>query len=415
MQPLKLIVTGTYWDSLIYSGRLYLFEMDRSVRTLNWDKLPELLRVPRSLMLALQCGFFRSDYLYAPDFNLIFSDADIQATLLAKFENLASRTLQVDYADLSSLLVLQQDNPFPFPHTSSQVYNNQIFVASHRGVYRSSIIKKNKFPIVKRPHKIADNRTLGISLSYGTVAMACGDDGLWRVTADSNNPHMIGAFHCNACDWNYNSIFASSAKTGGALASYKPNGKIDQISSKFDSNDIGEDFEDSLKLLRSPRYIRPLKEPNKPTFYSEDSIFQKSGYAWGVKDKICLARTDEINIVRYTPWDEDQKLFESLESFGIEPSFGPVVSATTAAFGIIVEFDKGLIVYQSDGAILKLPGEPVNWRAWPRAKHYGNQLHLIYEDRLEILSFNHDYFVDQKTKSRGIRHSTPYALPIKPS
>jgi len=47
-------------------------------------------------------------------------------------------------------------------------------------------------------------------------------------------------------------------------------------------------------------------------------------------------------------------------------------------------------------------GEPVNWRIFPRSKHYENQLHIIYNDRLEIISFNHDYFVNQNEKWAGI-------------
>ena len=30
-----------------------------------------------------------------------------------------------------------------------------------------------------------------------------------------------------------------------------------------------------------------------------------------------------------------------------------------------------------------------------------NQLHIIYEDRLEIWAFNHDYFADQHQKLAG--------------
>lgn len=37
MQALKLIVPGTYWDSQIYQGRLYLFNMDGSLFALDWD------------------------------------------------------------------------------------------------------------------------------------------------------------------------------------------------------------------------------------------------------------------------------------------------------------------------------------------------------------------------------------------
>lgn len=35
---------------------------------------------------------------------------------------------------------------------------------------------------------------------------------------------------------------------------------------------------------------------------------------------------------------------------------------------------------------------------------FKNQLHVIYEDRLEILSFNNDYFVDQEAKLSGITY-----------
>ena len=37
-----------------------------------------------------------------------------------------------------------------------------------------------------------------------------------------------------------------------------------------------------------------------------------------------------------------------------------------------------------------------------RSKQYENQLHVVYEDRLEIFSFNHDYFINQKSKLSGI-------------
>ena len=35
---------------------------------------------------------------------------------------------------------------------------------------------------------------------------------------------------------------------------------------------------------------------------------------------------------------------------------------------------------------------------------FKNQLHVIYEDRLEILSFNKDYFVDQEAELSGITY-----------
>ena len=41
MQALRIIVPGSYWDSQIYQGRLYLFNMDGSLFALDWDETIE--------------------------------------------------------------------------------------------------------------------------------------------------------------------------------------------------------------------------------------------------------------------------------------------------------------------------------------------------------------------------------------
>ena len=69
---------------------------------------------------------------------------------------------------------------------------------------------------------------------------------------------------------------------------------------------------------------------------------------------------------------------------------GDVLSASTAQFGIIVESERALSVYPSEGTPVVMQGEPVNWRVFPRSKHYENQLHVVWDDHMEILSFNQD-------------------------
>ncbi len=48
----------------------------------------------------------------------------------------------------------------------------------------------------------------------------------------------------------------------------------------------------------------------------------------------------------------------------------------------------------------------MHWRVFPRSDHYSNQLHIIYDDRLEIVSFVHDYFVDQSSKLSGFKRGS---------
>jgi hypothetical protein len=88
---------------------------------------------------------------------------------------------------------------------------------------------------------------------------------------------------------------------------------------------------------------------------------------------------------------------------------GDVISTGTAPFGTVIEFDDHIVVMRSDGVLESFGGEAVHWRIFPRSEHYSNQLHILYEDRIEIVSFVHDYFVDQKKKwygfSRGVSDS----------
>lgn len=71
-------------------------------------------------------------------------------------------------------------------------------------------------------------------------------------------------------------------------------------------------------------------------------------------------------------------------------------------FGTVVELDSSLMVICSDEEILNVCNEPVSWRVFPRSRHYENHLHVIHDNRLEVLSFNHDYLIDQQAKVSGI-------------
>lgn len=62
---------------------------------------------------------------------------------------------------------------------------------------------------------------------------------------------------------------------------------------------------------------------------------------------------------------------------------------------------------QSNGELILInpTEEVVKWRVYPRSIQYTNQLHVIYNDRMEILSFNDDYFENQEKKLFGYRHT----------
>jgi len=388
MQPLRLTIPGEFYDSQIYAGRLHLWEVDHSIRTYNWDELIDSLAVPENLNLAVQCGFRRSDYLYGSQWDLIFQDKDIRSTITKKFSRLATHSLEMSSSHLTKALVDHQSNPINFPHSDSVIYGGRLYVAGQKGVWRTSCNKGNRHAISTRPNRIWDCPILSIAAAYGSLALSAGDEGLyeqnisdhdpwWAKDDDASDPKQLSATHSSSSHWTYYSVFSSSYKHSGYLADFD---------------------KESAQTADDPRF---RKRVFRETISAED-IFHSKAYSWGVQDKLCQFLNGELKVIRYSPWYDGEQ-FEELPNLELSHEKGGFVSAESSTFGYIVEFDGGLSVVESDGSEFWIKGEPVSWRVFPKSKHYANHLHVIYDDRLVIYSFNSDYFVDQDEKIAGIK------------
>ena len=91
-----------------------------------------------------------------------------------------------------------------------------------------------------------------------------------------------------------------------------------------------------------------------------------------------------------------------MKNINFESWKGKVINGGTTYFGNIVELEDKIFIIQSDGKTITIPGPITRWRVYPRSLNYENHLHVILDDRIEIYSFNHDYFLNQKDKEIGI-------------
>lgn len=385
MQPLKMTIPGQYWDSQIYSGRLYLFGISGNIITLDWDGIISNWKTKDSLKLALKCAFLRSNYLYGRDLDDLVKDREIKPIIENKFKELSKIELQITKSQIKKYILGEQDNKFPFPHSDSEIYHKTIYIGSRDGIHSANCDKTTKYPVSTKLTKQWDSPVFALSGSYGNLAIAAGDEGLYEI---SINPYSfpdeairnLSNDNCINCNWTFYSIYASSFNNPGFLVQYD---KVRSLRNEFERNKYERIFN---KIL------------------TEDNIFHESGYSWGVQDKLCLISDNKLHIVKYNPWQkDDNKIFVDHGIVRFERWKGNVISGKNAVFGIIIECDNAIIVIPSLGNNITIPGEPINWRVFPRSKHYENQLHIIYEDRLEIYSFNHDYLVDQESKVKGIQ------------
>jgi hypothetical protein len=387
MQPLKLTVSGSYWDSFIYAGRLYLFGTDGSIHCVDWDALVSTWNLNARLKLAFDCAFRRSDYLYGNDLAALVHDEEIHRAIASKFSDLAHEELVVNRDTLRLHETGAQDNPCPFPHADIDIYQSRLYVASSDGLTQTNCNKKTRGPVSSKPMRLWDAPILSLAASQQTLAIAAGNEGLYEYKLEGESywhkestagPKILSGLPCRDCNWNYYSIFASS-DDAGYLAGFTR-------------------WEDG-KYQRGRR-------ASFEKIQTADELFGNRGYAWGVQDKICQAIPNGVRVLKYEPWLENpEERVRSLATLQFQPWKGEILSASVASFGIIVELERALVVYTSDNQYHTFPGELTNWRTFQRSKHYENQLHLIYEDRLEVLSFNHDYLIPQEEKVAGTRVS----------
>jgi hypothetical protein len=377
MQPLKITIPGQYWDSQIYRGKLYLFEREGDIVTINWDALIHDLDVDAASKLALTCAFTKSDLLYDPGVEEILGDIELRPIMYSKFDRLALQPIEIGRDRFEKRIVKRQRNPFPFPHADCAIYWNRMYVGGSSGVWSATCAKQTGNPVSSRPHRSWDASVFALAALYGALACAAGDEGLFELPLrESGDPKAVSKRNCVDCQWAYQSIYGSSHVAHGFLAEYA---KV-----KVDEHSYTRTFE---------RII------------DDAEIFHDSGYSWGTQDKICQAFNGRVHIVNYVPssGNASQRLHR-LQTITLGAWKGDVVSGKLAVFGAVIECEAAIVVALSDDTIVTLRGEPTNWRVFPKSIRYENHLHIVYDDHLLVASFNQDYFVDQNQKRIGIKY-----------
>jgi hypothetical protein len=312
--------------------------------------------------------------------------------MVDKLRELGAADLAVTVAELARSEIIQIKSPFPYAHNSTLLYKDYMYSVAQSGVYVASVES------IQSGHNDADRKwdapTSGLDATLDVLALAAGDEGLFRLpcetfpdlTSNKLDARLVAKQHCQDCSYVWSSIMMTSHDEGSSVAEfYSP-----FVYRKEDQNTGSEAFWEA--------------KPN--SVHSTADIFAQlglgSGYCWGIRDRICFAQEGRVAIARYKSMTRKRPSdVELLRSIELQQWKGSPVSADTAAFGIIVELEHALIVVRSDDVIDTIRGEPTNWRVFPNSHHYTNQLHLVFEDRLDVISFNHDYFVDQARKQFG--------------
>jgi len=397
MQPLKISIFGEFWDCQIYRGRLYLFDFEGKLTVYNWNEIIHKIEIEENNQLAFECAFIKSSYLYR--YNDIFNDSEFKSVLLNKFNRLEDKVIQFSIDDIKSCIIGEMENPFDSFPIDSEISSNKIYSITDSGLWSSTAHrpKSNKYPISSRPIKLFDAKLLAISANnYASIAISAGSDGLFQYSNKEKEYDLsnimfrglkvekeisqLSEKHSLFSDWSNLSIFSSSDISGSYMSIFKWSGD------------------------RNVGFVRKKEREE-----SVESIFQEysseNGLVWGGGDKIYKSLENELLMIRFNNYakeNEGESLFGEVERIPLTRKIKSVLESKVCLFGTIIETDSGLIVIGSDGSFFEIKEIPVRWRVYPRSIDFENHLHVIHEDRIDIFSFNHDYFIEQRSKKIGL-------------
>jgi hypothetical protein len=398
MNPARITIEGNYWDCQIYRGRLYLFTIEGAIKVIDWNALIESIQLGDFINLSLNYAFKNGRELYNYEYSDLLKDSDIREVLRNKFEALNKQEITISLQQLDNFLLGNQDSPFKELHSDSEVFSNRLFVLTHNSLLSTSIHKRGlKYPVSTRPSKHFD--LFGFSLKanrYARLAVSAGDDGLMEYNAsfksdtnymtsfDDRRMRVVSNRHSSFADYSFLSIYNSSLAGDSFLAYHLWN-------------------EDKKE---------PVPERVKKEEFSETDIFKNesidhSYLSWGYNEKIYRAVAGGIEMVRFNNYAKGgEPIFSDPKFIALQQWKGKVLSASTAYYGTILHCQNAVVVMLSDGSFFNIPGEISRFRIFPRSINYENHLHVIHDDKLEVYSFNTDYFVDQKHKDFGVAFRT---------
>jgi hypothetical protein len=385
MHPVKINIVGDFWDSFIYQGLLYIWEMDGSVNVFDWQNAIYSLSYKLIDSDVFEYAFSRGDYFYKNH-----SEAE-KEHLIKGLQNIANLDITLTLDDLLAFQKCKISTPFFSLHDDLDIYNLHLYALCEKGLLRTSVnrgLGDDQF-LRQSIDKCFDEIGGAFKIYDSNIALAAGSNGLFEIDTISKHVEQVDKRHVSFANWQYASIVATSLISDSYLAGYR----------KIENNN---------KCYRE--FIKAI---------TTEEIFDGQGISWGNMDKIYMFLNGEIHTRQSFPYtmerflpeakrtkevEEWQRDYKKFHPFNIENPKTTLVNADTAYFGTILEFEDRIIVARSDEKIDLFKGEFTRFRVYPRSKYYENHLHIIEEEALVIYSFNHDYFIDQDLKSLGIRY-----------
>lgn len=393
MQALTFQLSGEYWDSIIYNGQLVLVRLDGAIEVVNWDRL---MAIATDALISQDEELVRSILTRGQDWYTRTAQPFLRTPwlrdeLLARLGRHSETPLTLGRRMLSAAGVTTLEAP-TFPTSDLEWFKSVLYCASNDGLFEATFTQTGKLQDVF--NQTGDRPTSSLAASYGTLALASGDLGLFERPADRTR------------DWLWEDRFPEDLKVSDRPASLCSWSQFDIVGDTPDGRGFVTLFSrpDRSATGRSA-WDEEERRPIGQALESE--LFPgHEGLLLGTSKRVLLISGDGVHARSWLPYK--RRVSDWQESavsapIGTEdaPRSAQPIDAAIAQFGIVYEYDSSLVVELADGERLTLRGEPINWRVFPRSQRYLNHLHVTRASYLSVYIFWGDYFTEGPQRVLG--------------
>lgn len=398
MQPLKITLFGDYYDCQLYRGRLYLWTFDGELRIYDWDQIIDRIVERNGDWLTFLYGYKDGRYLYGSKTKRLFEDDEFKEIVLRRYLSSCRRKHVLEEKDIEDCIIGVQSAPSSALPVDTEIYNSILYYSTENGLFKATAHRprSEKYKVSTKPQKLWDARILSIIANdYPQMALSAGSDGLYE--------YRPGSIYNYALLQEIEPQLYRVSEKYSLFSNYI-------FESIFSSSHNGNSYISMFKLDRDKNsyYHRVFEKEVEENAFSDEKFEDKAILSWGIRDKVYQATGNRLRVMKYSKWKENSNA-DRLYSLGSQKlkSSSRLIKGSAATFGNILEYEDKLLVMMSNDEKFVLPEEVTRWRIYPRSINYLNQLHVILEDRVEFISFNHDFNVDQLSKLNGIEYYLP--------
>lgn len=370
LDHISLEIEGNYLISYIYSGVLVLVDFEFNLIAYSWkDVVDRLLSNTPSLL-----KYIVSNYLNNSTNKKLNSSFKKNILSISKSSLLECHHISINIGVWPSDLT---------------IYKNRIYYSSEKGV---SIIDfkwaNGRIESFSNPKKIWAEPSFTISVNtFYRLAISAGKSGLLGYIPDNStvNEKFIKQLFdsiCTDCDWQDESLIANTINGVKLL-------EFDVLPTESEFNGDKKEYWPLInKLKRNDPIINDISNTNNTNIIN----------AWQAGNKLFFLSHD----MRVGYIDKNDFSTQNYKFHFSNSRFNDVIASKTASFGTVIESNDSLkTIIKND--IETIDSDFSTWKVFPRSKSYANQIHIIKDAHLKILTIDssdaHGFGFDIDTNS----------------